>query len=121
MEQKIKFADPFDCELASNGPAGLFTMNHEGELQFDLFRTRDWRRRFVTTKTPLITSWNHCVCVDTETQWPMYVLITASELVCSDNHTSVQKYDTFEQALSYIDELKASLYKSKLSGETPIR
>ena len=45
----MKFADPYDCKLAQSGPVGLFTLTHEGELQFDLFRTRDWRRRFLTT------------------------------------------------------------------------
>ena len=44
METEVKFADPFDYELATSGPAGLFTFTHDGELQFDLFRTRDWRR-----------------------------------------------------------------------------
>ena len=112
----MEFADPYDCRLAKTGPAGLFTLTHE-EIQFDLFRTRDWRRRFVTPDVPLEMSWNHCVCIDTQTQWPMYVLITASELVRSDQITITKAFETVEGALLHIEELKSILYQS--SGESP--
>ena len=114
----MKFADSFDRRLADLGPAGLFTLTHEGELQFDLFRTRDWRRRFLTTGVTLENSWNHCVCIDTETKWPMYVLMTAKELVCSDQHTVTKVFDTIDQAMSYIQYSKSLLYDS--AEETPL-
>ena len=113
----MKFADPYDFDLAQTGPAGLFTLTHEGELQFDLFRTRDWRRRFLMNDVTLEMSWNHCVCIDTQTQWPMYVLMTANELVCSDQHTTTKSFDTAEHALLHLEELKSILYKSP--GESP--
>ena len=115
----MKFADPYDRQLATAGPAGLFTLTHDGDLQFDLFRTRDWRRRFLVSTDVIKMSWNHCVCVDTATQWPMYVLITSNELVCSDAHTITKVFDTVEDAQLHIKELKSTMYKS--SGETPSR
>jgi len=113
----MKFADPYDLELAKSGPCGLFTMTHEGELQFDLFRTRDWRRRFLTTNVDVRVVWNHCVCIDTKTQWPMYVLMTANELVCTDQLTITKSFETMTHAIEHINELKANLYES--SGESP--
>ena len=120
----MKFADPFDLDLAQNGPPGLFTLSHDGELQFDLFRTRNWRRRFLTSEKALTASWNHCVCIDTQTHWPMYVLITARELVCSDTLTITKVFDSAEDALTHIKKLKTTLYESsgnKSSGEGPRR
>ena len=88
VENSLIFADPFDHDLAVSGPPGLFTLSHEGEVQFDLFRTRDWRRRFGTNQSAPEVTWNHCVCIDSETKWPIYVLITATELVCSDEKST---------------------------------
>ena len=110
METEVKFADPFDYELATSGPAGLFTFTHEGELQFDLFRTRDWRRRFLKEKSLREVSWNHCVCIDSETKWPIYVLMTADTLVCSDSRTQTTAFETMELALKYVKEQKSTLY-----------
>ena len=106
----MNFADPYDQLLAEQGPAGLFTFTHEGELQFDLFRTRDWRRRFCSGD-PIAVSWNHCVCTDVETGWSMYVLITGDELVCSDERTVTVSFETLEAALEYISAVKTDLFK----------
>ena len=100
----------FDRELATSGPAGLFTFTHEQELQFDLFRTRDWRRRFLKEEEVVEVSWNHCVCIDSETNWPIYVLMTADVLVRSDSHTQTTVFETMQMALAYVQEQKSFLY-----------
>ncbi len=112
---EIKFADPLDEILAKSGPSALFTMTHEQELQFDLFRTRDWRRRFEAISsgnTGKHNTYHHCVCVDQQTQWPMYVLITTNDcdLVQSDAHTSTQRCETFVEAQALIYQLKEDLF-----------
>ena len=108
----MKFADPFDRVLAVSGPSGLFTLTHEGEIQFDLFRTRDWRRRFLKPghTSDADVSWNHCVCIDTETKWPMYVLITSTDLVGSDDRTLTRVFETMDLALQDIEEKKDIVY-----------
>ena len=106
----MKFADPFDRILAVSGPSGLFTLTHEGEIQFDLFRTRDWRRRFLKPNDTADISWNHCVCVDTETKWPIYVLITSDDLVGSDDRTLTTVFETMHLALQDIAEKKSIVY-----------
>jgi len=111
----MTFADPYDQQLAEQGPAGLFTFTHDGELQFDLFRTRDWRRRFAKYARMSVV-WNHCVCTDVATGWPMYVLITGNELVCSDERTVTVSFETLEAALEYVAVLKKDLYQSKGFG-----
>lgn len=107
----MDFADPYDQLLAEHGPGGLFTFTHDGELQFDLFRTRDWRRRFATSDR-MVVAWNHCVCTDVATGWPIYVLITCNELVCSDDRTVTVSFETLEAALEYVVVVKSNLYRS---------
>ena len=114
----MKFADPFDRVLAISGPAGLFTLTHDGEIQFDLFRTRDWRRRFCKVEDRGEISWNHCVCIDSETKWPIYVLMTADVLVCSDDRTQTTAFVTMDLALQYVEKVKAVLYA--LSQKTQV-
>ena len=112
LEIEMKFADPFDHALALSGPPGLFTLTHEGEIQFDLFRTRDWNRRFPKTDSVMGVSRNHCVCIDSETKWPIYVLITGNELVCSDERTVTTAFETMGEALRYVADQKMSIYES---------
>ena len=110
MEDEVKFADPFDRVLAISGPSGLFTLSHDGQIQFDLFRTRDWRRRFCNVEDTTQISWNHCVCIDSETKWPMYVLMTADALICSDDRTHTTVFETMDAALQYVAKQKEMLY-----------
>ena len=118
MRTEVKFADPFDHALATAGPVGLFTFTHEGELQFDLFRTRDWRRRFLQKEDVCEVSWNHCVCIDSETKWPIYVLMTSDLLVCSDSKTQTTVFETIELARQYVKEQKSLLYSLPRKTET---
>ncbi len=106
---EFTFTDDFDAQLAETGPPGLFTMNHDGELQFDLFRTRDWRRRFWSEedKGSNTLEFCHCVCIDATTQWPMYVLITSAQLVQSDERTTTERLKDYASAQRRLSELKA--------------
>jgi len=109
----VKFADPFDEKLARIGPSALFTQTHEGLLQFDLFRTREWRRRFCTEDDVVTnTSFCHCVCIDRTTQWPLYVLLTSKALVASDDRTKTTQYSSMKEALLKVAELKRALFTS---------
>ena len=107
----VEFADPFDEQLARIGPPALYTQTHEGVLQFDLFRTREWRRRFLNTdETEVASSFCHCVCIDKATQWPLYVLFTSTVLVASDDRTKTTQYSSMEEALLKVSVLKRALY-----------
>lgn len=109
----IKFADPFDERQARIGPAALFTQTHEGLLQLDLFRSREWRRRFLPEgDVEPDTSFCHCVCIDQTTQWPLYVLLTSKALVASDDRTKTTQCSSMEEALLKVAELKRTLYTS---------
>ena len=115
----IKFTDPFDAKLAKMGPPALFTQTHEGDLQLDLFRTRDWRRRFLSEDEQEVeTSFCHCVCIDTATQWPLYVLVTSESMVASDDRTKTIQCASMDDALSKVSQLKSVLYA--LDGQKPI-
>lgn len=116
MSASVRFTDDYDFMLAKDGPAGLFTLTHEGELQFDLFRTRDWRRRFTHPDTVLESVWCHCVMLDKLTGWPMYCLITAIELVGSDDRTTTLQFDTFEAAQQELQTLKRKFYQQRTSN-----
>ena len=54
----MEFLDEFDERLANEGPPGIFTLNFEGCLQFDLLRTRDISRQNPNAQT---REWCHCV------------------------------------------------------------
>ena len=105
----VNFTDLFDQKLAENGPPGMFTFTHDGEIHFDLFRTRDWLRRFPVLKDTI--KWNHCVCIDIATQWPMYVLFTSDEMVRSDSSTITRRFDTLVEATTFLEDLKIVLFK----------
>ena len=53
----MEFLDEFDERLANEGPPGIFTLNFEGCLQFDLLRTRDISRQNPNAQTQ---EWCHC-------------------------------------------------------------
>ena len=119
MLEDIVFTDEFDEMMALQGPVGLFTLTHEGELQFDLFRTRDWKRRFLSDISECTIQWCHCVMVDGATGWPMYCLLTSSDLVGSDERTTTIVYSDFRSAQMGLMTLKEEFFRmSTLNSET---
>ena len=113
MIERIVFTDVFDQQMATEGPPGLFTLTHEGELQFDLFRTRDWKRRFHKGDNNSTIDWNHCVMIDIATGWPMYCLVTGLGLVGSDERTTTIRYETFGAAQSGLLELREQFFQAQ--------
>lgn len=121
MLENIVFTDSFDEIIATHGPMGLFTLTHEGEVQFDLYRTRDWKRRFLSDQGDVFIDWCHCVMVDRATGWPMYCLITSPVLVGSDDRTKTIQFDDFRAAQVGLARLKEEYFQdsqSNLSSET---
>ena len=95
----MEFIDPFDLALAEEGVPSLFTLNHEGVLQLDLIRTRDFRRQNVG---PYIKGWVHCVLVDKATGWPQYALATSPELVLRHERADIVPCSSYEKALEEV-------------------
>ena len=107
----MEFIDPFDQALAETGIPGIFTFNHEMVLQFDLIRTRDFRRQ---NPGPYQRTWVHCVLVDRETSWPQYVLATAPELVRIHERAEIFIYETSAEALLAVERKKKRLYQKTI-------
>ena len=108
------FTDPFDEELATSGPAAVFTLTHEGELQLNLFRSRELRRQ---NHPPFPLSLCHCVLVDQATRWPQYALITSPALCVRHERAIITKCASYEEALQMVDDVKQKYYQT--SGRTP--
>lgn len=107
------FADNVDKMLAHTALGVVFTKNHEGYLQFDLSRTRDWRRRKQQEDAVFTLMHQHCVCIDIATGWPMYVLFTARELCVGDAQTNVIICASYEDALQRLEQEKQLYFESK--------
>ena len=103
----MEFIDPFDCALAKDGLPAVFTLNHEGVLQFDLVRSRDFRRQ---NPGPYHKAWVHCVLIDHATLWPQYILITSPELALRHERANIQRFGSYEDAIRYLEQKKQSLY-----------
>ena len=73
----VVFCSELDEHIAKNGPAGLFKLNADGELAFDLMRSRRLR---ADNEGPYPPKPIHCVLIDRQTKWPQYVLITSEAL-----------------------------------------
>jgi hypothetical protein len=91
----MKFGDPFDEQLALQGPPAIFTPTPKGELKLDLFRTRDaWQR---TNGVPAHEVC-HCLFRDHATGYVQYVLATSPEL-CAPERADVARYPSAAAAL----------------------
>ena len=108
----MEFLDDFDERLANEGPPGIFTLNFEGCLQFDLLRTRDISRQNPNAQT---REWCHCVYVDHATLWPQYVLCTSPDLCQRHERASIIRCDSYEAALLCVEEKKKVVYEKNRS------
>ena len=108
----MEFIDTFDEHLAKTGPPAIFTLNHEGRIQFDLFRSRDISRQNPGAQ---LMEWCHCVYIDQSTQWPQYVLATSPQLCVRHERARIEILDSYEQALKRVCELKVICYSKARS------
>ena len=99
----IQFVDSFDELLAHTGPAGLFTLNHDGDLCFDLVQTRYLRNQ---NKSPFSKKQCHCMLVDKKTRWPQYALITSLQLTVTSQQTEIIIFADQQTALHAVDQQK---------------
>ena len=104
----MEFIDPFDQTLAQAGIPAIFTLNHEGVLQFDLVRTRDFCRQ---NPGPYTSVWMHSVMVDRATGWPQYVLATSPELILEHERAAIHLFDSYHTAIEEVLRKKQSLYE----------
>jgi hypothetical protein len=103
------YTDPFDEEMANLGPAAIFTLTHEMELQVDVFRTRELRRQ---NTPPFTFEQCHCVLIDHKTKWPQYVLITSAALCVNHERATIVRFNSFEEAIEAMDSMKSEYYVS---------
>ena len=100
----VNFCSELDKLIARNGPAGLFKINSDGELAFDLMRSRRLR---ADNEGPFPPCDIHCVLIDQQTNWPQYALITSAALTIEIANTIVKKFPTMNDALEAISKHKA--------------
>ena len=103
----MEFIDIFDERLAKSGPPAIFTLNHEGRLQFDLFRSRDISRQNPNASE---LHWCHCVYIDHKTQWPQYILATSPQLCVQHERARIEILKTYELAQTRVRVLKERRY-----------
>ena len=101
----IPFVDPFDEEIATAGPAGLFTLNHDGDLCFDLVQSRYLRKH---NEPPFPVHLCHCMLIDTKTRWPQYALITSKRLT-THPQAEIVSFKNQNEALMAVEQQKKQL------------
>lgn len=104
----MEFVDSFDKSLAQEGPPAVFTLNHEGELELDLVRSRDFCRQ---NPGPYTKGWVHCVLIDKHTQWAQYALLSSPDIAIRHERASITQFESFDQCLQYVKEKREELYK----------
>ena len=108
----MEFIDVFDEQLAKVGPPAIFTLNHDGRLQFDLFRSRDISRQ---NPNASVLQWCHCVYIDNSTQWPQYILATSPQLCLKHERARIEILDSYKEALCRVEVLKELCYQKGAS------
>ena len=104
----MEFLDDYDKMLAEKGPPAIFTLNYEGCLQFDLFRSRDITRQ---NPNPQKREWCHCVYIDTATGWPQYLLSTSPDLCVQHQRAEIIRCASYEDAIAHVAKCKQALYE----------
>lgn len=109
----MQFTDPFDEGVAYHGPGAFFSLNHEGELQLEIQKSRDlWRQHLDTTEEARKQlDWQHCVIVDSKTSWPYYALITSAILCRHYRQGSIACFSSYDAALQALAEKKREFYQ----------
>ncbi len=103
------FTDPFDEEMAKQGPAALFVLTHDLELQLDLFKTRELRRQ---NNPPFPFEHCHCVLIDHATKWPQYALITSAALCIHHDRATIKRFESYDDAIKAVNSFKSEYYLS---------
>lgn len=98
----IPFRDPFDQILAAQGPPALFTVDAEGELRLDPFRTRDGWSRISLDDVPAHDVC-HCLFRDRATGYVQYILVTSPALYADHPRADVRRFDSQRQALDALE------------------
>ena len=106
----LKFCSELDQLIAEQGPAGLFKLNSDGELIFDLMRSRRLREDNVG---PYPIQRLHCVLIDNPTKWPQYVLLTSLALTHQVGDSTLEIHHTMSDALSSVNKHKENCYSDR--------
>ena len=107
---QFEFIDELDHAMAHEGPAGIFTLNHDSLLALDLVRSRDFRTQ---NQGPFPIQWCHCVLVDGATQWPQYALITSPALTQQHSRAEIHVFTSQAEALEARKRWLDKLYREK--------
>ena len=109
----MQFTDPFDEGVARHGPGAFFTLNHEGELQLEVQKSRDlWRQHLdASFEERTKIAWQHCILTDTKTGWPYYALISSPVLCRHYRQANLECFLSYEEALQTLDDRKRTFYQ----------
>jgi len=107
---QFEFMDEFDHAIAHEGPAAIFTLNHDALLSLDPNRSRDFRTQ---NQGPYPIKWCHCVLVDGATQWPQYALITSPALTEKHSRAKIHVFPSQAEAIAAKEDWLDKLYQGK--------
>ena len=105
---KLDFMNDLDAVISECGVAVLFVLNHDGLLQLDLMRSRDFRRY---NPGPWSSSLTHTMLVDHGTGWPQYALFTSCGLAQFHPRLDIHLFDAEYSALAAVEEEKKMVYE----------
>lgn len=109
----MQFTDPFDEAVAYQGPGAIFILNHEGELQLEVQKSRDlWRQHLdVSMEERVKIHWQHCVITDSKTGWSYYALISSSILCRHYRQGTIDCFSSYDEALQVLTARKKEFYQ----------
>ena len=107
----IAFCDEFDRAMAQAGIPGVFTVDADGELRFDLGRTRDfWQHRGLGSEGAVVFGAEaleacHCLLRDKANGWTQYVLLTSPLLLGDLPRAELIRFDSQQEAMEGLRQL----------------
>ena len=104
---KIGWNSPFDKFMAEEGPAAIFTLDHDGNLNMDVVRSRDF---WQINQPPFPRGDCHCLLRDRQTGWPQYALITSPQLCVTHPRADIEIFADQDSALLAVAEAKQELF-----------
>jgi len=93
----VEFCNPFDEQLARQGPAGVFMLDPEGAWRFEANWSRDaWQR----SPGPHDLGWRFVLLRDRHTGFVQLALATSPNLLAEHPRSDVRQFAALEEALA---------------------
>ena len=112
-DRAMSFCDVFDQNMAQSGVPGVFVLDVDGELRFDLGRTRDfWQHRGLGSGGSVVLGVStleacHCLLRDKANGWTQYVLLTSPLLLGDLPRAELIRFASRQEAMDRLVQLGA--------------